>query len=264
MTVVEESAESVCAGLFGENRGILKGIHLTDVYVSASTSASYAYAGGLAGYNGDGAIVGCTVSGRVFSSSTSPAIYSYYPYAGGLIGYNSDGVIEDCTVNCQVSSYSATNYSSYAGGLIGYNTNGITYYGRIKNCAVSGSVSASAPTAPTYAGGFIGYNSGGGRDGGGGSIESCTATCDVSASSSDSRTSYVGGFVGYSRRGIINLCAASGSYISAACRSVYRGGFIGTLDYNTTAITNSHNETGLKPDIGHSYRTGGPINDMNG
>ncbi len=109
--------------MVGDNGGTITNCYATGD-VSASSTRSSAYAGGLVGYNSNSTITNCYATGDVSATSSSSA------YAGGLVGGN------------------------YAGGLIGIN------YSTITNCYATGKVKSKSSNA-AYAGGLVGDNRGG-------------------------------------------------------------------------------------------------------
>ena len=124
-----------CVGLFGYvNGGMVKNLNLEITSVSGNS-----FVGGVAGYNYNGTIQGCMVSGNV----------SGYDWVGGVVGTNGGTVKGCCFAGDSVSG------SNYVGGVVGDN------YGTVEGCCFAGdSVSGSA------AGGVVGYN-------GNGSITAC-------------------------------------------------------------------------------------------
>ena len=117
-----------------------------------NNSASYAYAGGLIGYNynSSGSVTNCYATGVVSSSGALGD-------AGGLVGYNSAN-ITNCYATGEVSSKATySENSSHAGGLVGYHV-----YGTITNCYATGNVisncTSSSSASYSYAGGLVGYN----------------------------------------------------------------------------------------------------------
>ena len=234
-------------GLFGYSKGTIKNLTLKDVSVAGKN-----YVGAIAGWNGN-IITDCTVTGTsVISGST---------YTGGLLGYNSNGRITGCSVTgdsavngssssvgglignnsggritgCSVTGDSAVNgSSSNVGGLIGNNSSGT-----ITNCSVTGE-SAVRGTG-SYTGGFVGYNNGGG----------------ISKSYTESKVNGgngTGGFVGYSYNATISMCYATGDVTGIIGGS--SGGFVGTLGSGT--VMNSFS-TGKVAEVGQSAGFAGDI-----
>ena len=148
-------SSSSAGGIAGWNYGTISNCYNTgsaSSSVSASSTASYSYAGGIAGQNwNDGTISNCYNTGSVSASSDSSSS------AGGIAGWNY-GTISNCyntgSASSSVSASSTASYS-YAGGIAGEN------YGTISNCYNMGNVSASSDSS-SYAGGIAGYNREGG------------------------------------------------------------------------------------------------------
>jgi hypothetical protein len=178
MTVVGSS--DFRAGLFGHIflNGTVKGVILSDVYVSSSSSET-SYAGGIASHN-YGIIENCASSGLIYS----------FDIAGGIAAYNNTGTIRSCTSSCSVSSV-ASSYSSYAGGIVGIN-----FGGTIWNCTSNGSVYASSEHAEyseSAAGGIIGMSEAA-EDG---VLWICTSrVTEVTAVNIEGGDAYSGGFIG--------------------------------------------------------------------
>jgi hypothetical protein len=274
------------AGLFGNNMGTIKNVHMRDFSVSVSVSSSPSIAtlsaGGLVGINAGsniwgyigGNITNCTASGDVYVSVSSDSS-GVIPYAGGLVGLNSGGTITGCEASGDVSSSSSSSSSSsYAGGLVGSNLGGT-----ITGCTASGNVSSSSSSSfsSSYAGGLVGDNHGNITDceasgnvssssfysvAGGlvgfnyGTITGCEASGDVSSSSF---YSVAGGLVGSNNGGTITDCAASGKEITAVNNgsgTAYMGGFLGMHSDGT--LSGNTNDTGISPAIGYDGRLNPP------
>ena len=219
------NSSNTYAGLFGYNAGIIKNLGILEGAVSSSHS--YSYAGGIAGYN-YGSISSCYNTGSVVASSSSS-------YAGGIAGYNS-GTISNC-----YNTGSVTSDASSAGGIAGSNS------GTISECYNTGSVVASS--SYSNAGGIAGYNSSSGT------ISNCYNTGSVTASTAP--YSYAGGIVG-DNSGTISNCYNTGS-VTAPSRA---GGIVGdnsssgTISecYNTGSVTASSYAGGIA-----GYNGGGTI-----
>ena len=155
-------------GLFGcvEN-GTIKNLTLSNVDIQGK---GYENVGGVAGYNYQGKILGCTVSGIVEGE---------YKAYGGIAGFSKNGFIIGCASSCSVTG------DRYVGGVVGQSTNDsivacynkgsicvITYVAggvvgggtsfELYGCYSSGGI--SAPDDATFIGGIVGdYVSGGGN-----------------------------------------------------------------------------------------------------
>jgi filamentous hemagglutinin family protein len=135
-------------GLFGVNDGIIRGLNLTNVDITATGNSQYV--GAIAGVN-HGDIVNSSVSG-VVNGGTGTGIV-----AGGLAGLNS-GVIRNAWSSANVSvgnsqSCATCSGSNFAGGLVGVNN----ATGRIRNSMAGGNVSGGVLTT---VGGLVGLNDG--------------------------------------------------------------------------------------------------------
>ena len=88
------SYSAYAGGLVGGNYGSILNSYATgEVSATSSYSNSYAYAGGLVGYNtSNGGITNSYATGNVSATGGS----SSYVYAGGLVGYKNGGSITNC------------------------------------------------------------------------------------------------------------------------------------------------------------------------
>ena len=170
-------------GLFGYNNGVIKNLGVENFTVNVSKNDDV-YAGGLVGYNNSGDILNSYAAGNVSATSSRSSAYagglvgcnsgsianSYAAgkvsatasdvraYVGGLVGYNNSGDILNSYATGDVGASSA--YDAYAGGLVGRN-----YGGSILNSYAAGDVSATSSIDSfgpyAYAGGLVGYKDGG-------------------------------------------------------------------------------------------------------
>ena len=139
-------------GIAGYNEGTISNCYNAGS-VSVSSTYSYAYAGGIAGYNYKGTISNCYNIGSVSASSSDD--YSS-ANAGGIVGQN-HGTISNCYNTGSVPASASSTYSyAYAGGIAGDNG------GTISNCYNTGSVSTFASSKSSFdnAGGIAGRNYG--------------------------------------------------------------------------------------------------------
>ncbi|MEN6308660.1 MAG: GLUG motif-containing protein [Anaerohalosphaeraceae bacterium] len=174
------NAENV--GLFGLVRmpAQIKRLRLEGVSITGKS-----YVGALVGWNEDGTIADCSVSGSVSAANV----------AGGLAGVN-EGAVSDCFSSAQVTTSHVSR--SQAGGLAATN------YGDISDCYASGSVTVSGYTA--NAGGLAAINDHG-------TIVRSYATGAVQADSfSDS--AFAGGLVALNESGTLDMCYAEGNVVS--------------------------------------------------
>ena len=193
-TIVNLGVEIAAAGVTGSDRtGGLLGYQLNGsiegCYVTGNVSGNSTEVGGLLGYQSGGDIKNCYTTGNVSSSASS---------VGGLVGYIASGSISNCYVTGDVSSL-----ASFVGGLVGYQNSG-----NIEGCYATGNVISNSIDV----GGLVGHITSG-------SISNCYATGNVSSSTSDA-----GGLVGYQVTGNITNCYATGN---ASAVNSNAGGFIG-------------------------------------
>ena len=126
--------------------------------VSATSISSYAYAGGIVGYESSAIITNCYNTGNITATALSSSSYEE-AYAGGIIGNASGFVtITNCYNAGDVSATASSDDSSsgaYTGGIVGLIGGAI-----IMNCYNTGSVSATASSSymyDAYAGGIVSY-----------------------------------------------------------------------------------------------------------
>lgn len=180
LTMNLPNAENV--GLFGLVRtpAQIKRLKLKDVSLTGKS-----YVGALVGWNEDGTIADCSVSGSVIAANV----------AGGLAGVN-EGTVSDCFSSAQVTTSHVSR--SQAGGLVATN------YGNISGCYASGAVTVDGYTA--NAGGLAAINDHG-------TIERSYATGAVQANST-SDSAFAGGLTALNESGTIDRCYANGDVIS--------------------------------------------------
>ena len=266
------------AGLFGYNTGTINNLGVENFVIDvmapySSSYYSYSYAGGLVGYNYQGAITNCYTTGTISSKAGYSASYGNYSYAGGLVGYNDSGTIINCYATGDVfSKYGTSTGSSScyccAGGLVGGN------YGNITYCYATGDVSSYAisitDSCSSDAGGLVGAGSA--------NIVNCYATGDVSSSSghdsssaSCNSRSYAGGLIGSGSANIVN-CYATGDVFSSSSSSStssfndkvsysYAGGLAGYISANmlncyATGNVSSSSRASTRASSNYSYAGG--------
>ena len=253
-------------GLFGytSSSAIIINTGLKDTYINTSYPTSFAYVGGICGYN-SGSIYNCYNTGEIsflnsFSSSACGAggicgfstfsvsscyntgnIYSS-SYAGGICGgIHGPIIISNCYNTGDIfSSNTAGGICGFCFGNVSLGDNPIDGTGSILNCYNTGGISSSRT-----AGGICGI----GAD----SISNCYDVGDILSSSSDS-ASYSGGICGSTSISTsISNCVTLSSRIDARtdvefliCSSWLIGGGV------------KKNNLALEGIAGH------PINDANG
>ena len=125
--------------------------------VTATTTYSFSYAGGLVG-QASSSISDCYATGNVTAISSSNSYSS--SSAGGLVG-ESSSFISDCYATGDVTATSSSSYDyfAYAGGLVGRAnshtpSSPISIFYSILRCYATGDVTATSSTP--YAGGLVG------------------------------------------------------------------------------------------------------------
>ena len=169
--------DSSYVGLFGYvfSGGLIRNLSVENVNITGRY-----YVGGLVGYNSNGTISNCYVTGAI--SGTEFCV-------GGLVGVNG-GSLAGCYAGGSVTG--TGDDRSYVGGLVGSN------WGSLTSCYSTGSVSGTGDTS-SYVGGLVGYNQGG-------ALTACYVTGSVSG------VYYVGGLVGYNGDGAtLTSCYTTGS-----------------------------------------------------
>lgn len=170
-------------GYVGEN-GKVQNVKMENVTVTGGKHTS-----GLVGYNDNGVIANCSVSGKIEGSTIS---------TGGVVGANNNGKL----INCK--STAAVHGDANSGGVVGSNT------GTVTACCATGSVTGTQDNI----GGVVGYNYPGG------SVKACYSTGSVSGAD------VVGGVVGYNNMGSIKSCYhATGNVTTTSDKTV--GGVVG-------------------------------------
>lgn len=107
----------ISAGLFGYSTGIIQNLGVVNSTVSAESTTSDAFAGGIAGWS-SGQIRNCYFTGNIFGSTT-----------GGIVGFLSNGLVEQ--------SFSIGNFNGVleSGGIAGIVSDGI-----VRDCYCGGDV----------------------------------------------------------------------------------------------------------------------------
>ena len=194
---------------------------------SQGMTATYFYAGTVAGYN-CGEITGCTVTGgTIISANKDDNASTSWNYAGGIAGYNgTGGTITDCTVTgCTITG------ANFAGGLVGVNNGIINDSCEVKNTGVSADADARADAR---AGGLVGWNAGDNAKVTG--TYSGTGTITATATGANSNA-HAGGLVGYNSSTVTGRYSGSSTITATAEGTTnsyaYAGGLVG---YNLNGI----------------------------
>jgi len=248
-------------GLFGYIRG--KNAVVENLGLEGGSVSGSRYVGGVAGYNHEGTVQNCYVTGNVSGSSdsvggvvgeNSGAIQNCYvtgnvtgtsnreSIVGGVVGLNR-GEVHNSHASGNVSGTGNDSYGSYVGGVVGRNS------GEVHNSHASGNVSVSGSSHSSYVGGVVGQNSG--------KLHNSYATGSVSGTGD-----YVGGVVG-SNSGKVHNSYATGN-VSGSSNSV--GGVVG-VNSSTGEVHNSYYATGSVSGTGDyvggvvGYNNGGTVQD---
>ncbi|MHC5075610.1 MAG: GLUG motif-containing protein [Planctomycetota bacterium] len=221
LTIYAEGIDNIFLGLFGYlEYGQVRNLDLGNVSVIGGDDSKYL--GGLCGYNDQGTITNCFVSGY-FSGDDNIGI---------LCGYNDQGTIS----NCQVTGSVSGEFDSYGlGGICGSNS-----YGVIENCYAASSVAGRGTL-----GGLCGHNYYG-------EISNCVSKCSVNGR--DDSNLLLGGICGRNLYGIISNCYATG-LVKGGDESFYVGGLVGT-NGNYGTITNCYSTSSVSVGT-NSERIGG-------
>lgn len=162
-----QGRRAMAGGIAGENNNNIS-LCSSSSSVTAQASGSYAYAGGIVGYNGNGNISDCYNTGSVTIKESS----NYYACAGGIAGYFRSNQPYPSISRCyNTGAISAKGTVISAGGIAGECANSIL------DCYNTGRVTAFSSTAASSensAGGIAGH-----QDNFGGSVERCYNTGDI-------------------------------------------------------------------------------------
>ena len=256
------------AGLFGYNKGKICDLGLIDGEISGSAVIIYYFSycvGGIVGYN-SGVIENCYNTGLV-----SPDIS--YAYIGGIAGYNVNGTIKDCYNMGYISSYESDTYiggiagasrfgtiincyntgsivntrrSNNVGGIAGHNDNSI-----IENCYNTGFISSIAD----YTGGITGSNEG--------TITNCYNTGSIFFDcysfyyiGFQLSNPYAGGIAGRSN-GEISNCYNTGMVTHNPKSYNYSESYVGGIaGENNSKITNSYYMDNIPKGVSKGEDTG--------
>ena len=181
-------------GLFAENSGTIKNLHVTGRIGVGQLER----AGLIAGIN-NGVIKNCTSN----SYTRRDMIFIFQhtaSYSGGITGYNT-GTVQNC------ANYGNMQGMGHAGGVVGYNE-----YGTVLLSSNSGYIEGSYNT-----GGVVGYNVYG------------TVSRSYNSGTVSGVNDYIGGVVGRNLSGVV-----SQSYNTASVSGGdYVGGIVGANSYST-------------------------------
>lgn len=267
---VARSSSIYVGGLIGKNEGDVTGVAVKNLsIVVEGTSTNNMYVGGLIGYNTESSLIDdCEI---VTTAITETSSISYMSDESVVDDSNDDTTVddtdvdgEDVTVEDEIEELTLTDEdkepevgkikiiapgTSYIGGFVGANQTDDTIP-TIKNCSTDLDVeyifyndyssSSSEFEFKINIGGFAGYNAG--------SIESCTASSNITYVSYmykpeklDGFSLRIGGFIGKNKVDV-RSCTVSGS-INVVCKVAFDisvGGFAGVNEsyYETSFVNN--------------------------
>lgn len=227
-------------GLFGYcYYATIKNLTIKDAEINGNT-----YVGVISGYDEDGDVSNCILSGKVngveyvggctgytrdgyFNGISSSVDIIGGDYTGGIAGRTSNITISNCFVN---STISGTNK---VGGILGFEST----YCKISNCGYVGSISGTSnvggicgytnSSSSTIKGSYaVAYVRGTGENTGGliGYSQSPVENCYFSGRVIGQK--YTGGLIGYRHYGAVKKCYSHGSIIGTS----YVGGLCGYID----------------------------------
>ena len=231
-------------GLFGYcNGATIKNLTIKDAEINGNT-----YVGVISGYDEDGDVSNCILSGKVngvenVGGCTGYTYYGFFngisssvdiiggDYTGGIAGYTSSINISNCFVNSTISGINKV------GGILGLESK----YCKISNCGYVGSISGTSNVGGIcgYTSGYtnsssskikgsyaVAYVRGTGENTGGliGYSESTVEDCYFSGRVIGQK--YTGGLIGYRKYGAVKKCYSHGSIIGTS----YVGGLCGYID----------------------------------
>ena len=224
-------------GLFGYcNGATIKNLTINDAEINGNT-----YVGVISGYDEDGDVSNCILSGKVHSveyvgGCTGYTYYGFFngisssvdiiggDYTGGIAGGTSTINISNCFVNSTISGINKV------GGILGLES---SKYCKISNCGYVGSISGTSNV-----GGICGYTSGYTNNSSSSTIKGSYAVAYVRGTGENT-----GGLIGYSES-TVEDCYFSGRVIGQK----YTGGLIGYRKLNRVKKCYSHGSI-----IGTSY-----------
>ena len=233
-------------GLFGYCYGAtIKNLTINDAEINGNT-----YVGVISGYDEDGDVSNCILSGKVHSveyvgGCTGYTYYGFFNgisssvdiiggnYTGGIAGGTSTINISNCFVNSTISGINKV------GGILGLES---SKYCKISNCGYVGSISGTSnvggicgytsgytnsSSSSTIKGSYaVAYVRGTGENTGGliGYSESTVEDCYFSGRVIGQK--YTGGLIGYRKLNRVKKCYSQGSIIGTS----YVGGLCGYID----------------------------------
>ncbi len=143
---VASGAYMACiGGIAADNRGSLEAcVNFATLKAELKTDASYAFVGGICGYNDEGTVTRCINVGEIEANGST-----FYPvYGGGICGVNRNG-----TVSVTKNLAGLTAVKSFAGGTVGLNF-GYTGEATLADSLNTGELSVS----DSVGGGIVGRN----------------------------------------------------------------------------------------------------------
>ena len=212
------------AGFVGQGAKITGCSFQETVETTVDNRAIAGYTGGIAGYN-FGTISECKVSNSIISGTNQSTTADIDIYAAGIAPYNEGGTIEKCTV--ESSTITGTNNSdnpasqNLVGGIAADNI-----VGTIEHCKViGGSVSTSGSMEVSSVGGIAGCSDG--------TLKDCSNSASVTGKNAfnldeKEEVSFGSGGVVGCNYNSVERCSNTGSVTG---KGLFTGGVVG---YNTT------------------------------
>ena len=225
------------AGFVGQGAKITDCSFQGTVETTVDNRAIAGYTGGIAGYN-FGTISECKVLNSDISGTNESAEADNDVYVAGIAANNTVGTIKSCTVeNSTITGTNGNTASqSLAGGIAAFNVEGT-----IEECEVTGgSVSTSGSMEVSSVGGIAAVNEG--------TVTECSNSASVTGNNAfnlekkEEVSLGSGGVVGCNKN-LVENCSNTGSVTG---KGLFTGGVVG---YNTTNGT-------LNGTISASYNTG--------
>ncbi len=127
------SSSEACVGLFGYNSGVIQNLGLVNATVTATSTGSDVFVGGIAGRS-SGDVKNCYFTGNVSGSS-----------AGGIVGQLSSGTVGQCYATGRIFG------NLECGGIVG-----LLSFGTVRDCYYGGSLSSLTGKAGGIAGSSFG------------------------------------------------------------------------------------------------------------
>ena len=196
---INKTNDDCYVGLFGLSKGTIKNLTLKDANI-----VGYREVGGIVGYNFEGTVENCFVTGGTVRATGEQSVY-----ASGIVSLN-EGTVRNCSVTGV--NISGGDEKGEASGIVGYNKKGT-----VRNCSVT-----SANISGNYyaVGGIVSMNEDFGT------IENCFVT-----NSTISGQGGVGGIVGRNEQGTVKTCLIANNTVTGGDIYGINRGNVGTCYY---------------------------------